>query len=392
MTTSEGGSPPGEPRWEAEVLVPDVMELLERMAEAGTPGGEGRSREGVAALLEAELGKRGARVARRSSGDLGSHLLAHIPAAPTAGSAAQPRPLALLAHMDRVPPPPELAWPPDQLEAHRLVGPGVVEMRGGIAVTLAALDLLRGRGTGPRSPLLLLLAADGEVGFPSSGALIREVGAASRAVLVPSGVPPGGGVVVRRRGAGSASIQVHGREARAGSPLPGGSSAVHEIVLQLQSVLELADPGEETAVNVSWVEGGRRPFLVAGGARARVDYHFQSRREGERLAEAIRSLRPVVPGCSLTVEGGIGLWPLEPTAGSDALLEVARRAAMALDQPLPERSLPSPGVANLAAATGSPTLDGLGPEGEWGTGLQEELLLEALPSRIEFLARVISTA
>jgi glutamate carboxypeptidase len=262
-------------------------------------------------------------------------------------------------------------------------------MKGGWACFLAALDLLARQGSGPSSPLLILITCDEEVGSPSSRGLIEEAGRSCRSCLVLEPSLPGGAVKIRRKGTGEGVLTVTGKAAHAGIEPEAGASAVHELARQILSVTSLADPEKETHVNVGRIRGGTGANVVAAHAEATVDFRFWTRAEAERLEAGMAALVPVDPRCTVRMEGGVNRLALEPSPGSEALYALARKLASGLGMELGAGGTGGASDGNLTAAVGCPTLDGLGPEGAGAHSANEHVLASRLPSRVALLAQLL---
>lgn len=381
----------GELLEEARLRVPAMLELLGRLVELESPTGDEEGNLQAADLLQEELSRRGATVARRSAPGYGVHLVARIPARRGGEEDDTERrtPVLVLGHMDTVHPRGTLERLPFRIGTDLVEGPGVFDMKGGWACFLAALDLLDGRGSGPGGPLLVVITCDEEVGSPSSRGLIEEAARASRACLVLEPSVPGGGLKVRRKGTGEARLRVTGRPAHAGIEPEKGASAIHELARQILEAVALADPEKGTHVNVGLAKGGTGANVVAAAAEAVVDFRFWTRDEAERVEAGLQGLSSVDPRCSVEVTGGVNRWALEPTSGSGQLVELAHAAAARVGLRLEEGATGGASDGNLASGVGCPTLDGLGPDGGGAHSLEERILVSSLPSRIGLLAALL---
>ncbi len=94
--------------------------------------------------------------------------------------------LLLLGHLDTVLP----AIPPRR-DRDRLVATGAIDMKGGLATLVGALDLLAERGESPPPDLLLVAVPDEEVGGELSRRAVRRWGQEARALWVLEPGEPG---------------------------------------------------------------------------------------------------------------------------------------------------------------------------------------------------------
>ena len=297
--------------------------------------------------------------------------------------------LLLLGHIDTVWPVGHLRRMPIRQEQGRLHGPGVYDMKAGIAIgmlALRALDAVRARLD---KQVVMLLTSDEERGSTSSRALVEDEASRSDAVCVLEPSLPGGAVKTARKGAGEFRLRVGGISAHAGIEPEKGASAIHEIARQVLALERLRDADRGVSVNVGVVEGGSRPNVVAEEATATVDIRVSTNADRERVEASVRALEPELDGTTVEVSGGFSRPPLERTAGVIRLYELARELAADLGRDLGEGSTGGGSDGNLTAALGVPTLDGLGPVGAGAHALNEHVVMDELPWRAALVAGLL---
>ena len=368
----------------AEGLRDPCLALLEALVIMESPSGAPDRIGLIAERVRAELERRGTSVERHPAAGYGEHLLARVP-----GAVAGGRPLLVVGHMDTVHAVGTLARLPFAVEDDRVRGPGVYDMKGGLAVALTALDLLAAEGLRPAGDVLFVITCDEEVGSPTSRDLIEKQAVGGRGALVLEPCVPGGAAKTRRKGVGNFVVGVQGRPAHAGVEPEAGVSAVHELISLLDRILSLADPALGTTLNVGVIEGGTRANVVAERARAEIDLRFWSAGEAERVAGALRSFTVADARCTLAVGGGVNRGALERTEASARLFSVARTVAAAQGWELAEGSTGGASDGNLISAAGCPTLDGLGPDGGGAHSLDEHVTLADIAPRIALLAGLL---
>lgn len=295
----------------------------------------------------------------------------------------------LLGHLDTVWPVGSLEENPFRIEGDRARGPGVFDMKAGIAIALSVLPALAGEPQPP--PVSLLLVPDEEVGSGASRTLLLDTARRHRRVLVlePSA---DGAVKLERKGTGVFHLRFHGRAAHAGLEPEKGASALAELARCVLFLEKLADTGEETTVTPSVARSGERTNVVPETASLSVDTRVWSRNEAERLAEAMRAYQPTDPRVSVEVDGGFDRPPLEASAESRDLYERARRIARDLGIDLAAARAGGASDGNLTAAAGIPTLDGLGPRGAGAHTRDEFVWVSDLIFRAALVARLICEA
>jgi glutamate carboxypeptidase len=184
------------------------------------------------------------------------------------------------------------------------------------------------------------------------------------------------------------TVVVQGRAAHAGLDPTAGASAILELSHVIQALFALNDPGRGITVNVGTIDGGLRPNVVAPQSRAVVDVRTRSLADAAQVDAAIRGLEPATPGTSLTIEGGLGRPPLEPTPRNRALFETARHLASRLDLPL-EGGLAGGGSDGSTTSLYTATLDGLGPVGDGAHAAHEYLEIGPTLERAALLALLL---
>jgi len=227
-------------------------------------------------------------------------------------------PVLVLGHFDTVWPIGTLDRMPIRRDGDRLHGPGTFDMKAGIAIALAAIDVLSATGT-PHPPITTLWTTDEEIGSGTSRALVEETARGARAVLVLEPALPGGALKTARKGCGEFELTVQGVAAHAGLDPGKGASAIHELAAQITAVERLQDLPRGISVNVGVIDGGSRPNVVAERARAVVDVRAPTREAASAIESAFRALQPVRPGTRLTVHGGFDRPPMERTDAVAAL-------------------------------------------------------------------------
>ena len=315
------------------------------------------------------------------SGTTGDHLRA------TFGSGAGQ--ILLLGHIDTVWPVGQIERMPIRRDGDRLYGPGVFDMKAGIAIGMLAAAAVTRPEVDLGRRVVLLLTADEERGSGASRALVEAEARRSDAVCVLEPALPGGALKTRRKGSGEFELLVRGVASHAGLEPEKGASAISELAAQIGALDALADPARGVTVNVGLVAGGSRPNVVAEHARAVVDVRVQSAEDARRVELAMRRLQPRDRRTALVLGGGFSRPPLERTAGVARLYGMAREVARALGRDLAEGAAGGGSDGNFTAALGVPTLDGLGAVGDGAHALHEHVDVGQMPWRAALVAGLL---
>lgn len=331
--------------------------------------------------LSARLAQLGASVTRLKQAIRGDHVRAEF-----AGSAKQ---VLILGHIDTVWPVGQLDRMPLREENGRLYGPGVFDMKSGVALAMLALRALRDLRVPGVPRVVMLWTTDEEIGSGTSRAAIEEAARRSAAVLVLEPSLPGGAAKTSRKGCGEFTLTVHGISAHAGLDPSKGASAIHELAHQIVAMQSLQDLARGITLNVGVIEGGSRTNVVADRAVAHIDVRVPAMTDAGRIEEAMQQLKPRLSGTRLEIRGGVGRPPLERGPHVVRLYEAARHAAAELGRELGEGGTGGGSDGNFTAALGVPTLDGLGPSGDGAHAVHEHVLLADLPWRAALVASLI---
>jgi glutamate carboxypeptidase len=252
-----------------------------------------------------------------------------------------------------------------------------------------ALKSLRSLGQEPEVTPVVFMNADEEVGSPDSKAWVgRLARAATRAFVLEPSLGAAGRIKTGRKGVGRFEIAVTGRAAHAGLEPEAGASAILELSHVIQELHALNDPERGTTVNVGTIDGGIRPNVVAPVARASVDVRVTSMEHGEAVEEAVRSIRPRIPGVRIDVSGGIRVPPLERTPRNRDLWLRAKAIGDDLGMDL-EETLAGGGSDGNTTSLHTATLDGLGCVGDGAHADHEHIVIDPTLDRCALLARLL---
>ena len=358
-----------------------LVETITQLARHESPSTDKTALDRCADLLATLCVEAGGRVTRLPRERAGDHLLVEF--------GCGERQLLVLGHYDTVWPVGQLERMPIALRDGRLSGPGVYDMKAGLAVGLLALHALQDRGRGTSLRIAFLITSDEEVGSLESRAVIEDEARRSDAVFVLEPALADGRVKTGRKGVGVYELTVAGVSAHAGGDPGKGASAIHELARQILVVTALQDLSRGVSVNVGCIEGGTRSNVVAERAWAEVDVRVPTLEDAARVETLMRSLAPTDPRIGLRVTGGINRPPFERTPGVARLFEVARTLAGEIGLALGEGSTGGASDGNFTGALGVPTLDGLGAVGDGAHALHEYVVVDELPARAALLAGLL---
>ncbi len=309
---------------------------------------------------------------------------------PGRGARAAEAPALLLAHHDTVHAHGSLAGAVPWYEENGVLhGPGVYDMKGGLVVALAALELLAELGLDHR-PVRLLVTPDEEIGSPTSRDLVVAHTGGAAFALGLEAPHPDGSLKTSRRGSTRVRLAVTGRASHAAVAPELGVSAVDELVDQLLAVRALVAAHPDVLCNVGTVTGGGRTNVVPDAASADLGLRFVTSETEQQVLAELAALRPVRAGAHLEV---VVLSSRPAWGPSDAAQDLlARVAAAAGPVGLTVEGAAAPGAAdtNLTGAAGLASLDGFGPRGGGAHAVTEHVVLDSLAERSALLAAVLA--
>ena len=362
----------------------DLVRLLGSLTRVETPSSDASSQAPVKQILAKEFENLGYRVRLLPGRTTGGSLYASPRDRPR-GRSAQ----LLLGHFDTVWPVGTLDDMPFEIDGNVVRGPGVFDMKGGVAQIIFALRTLRELGLTPSITPVVFLNSDEEIGSRESARYIRLIARrVERAFVMEPALGPDGAVKTTRKGVGRFTVAVKGKAAHAGLDPEGGASAILELSHVIQCLFEMNDPERGISVNVGTIDGGIRPNVVAPESKAVIDVRVATNEDAARIEERIRGIEPKIPGVTLEIDGFIGRPPMEPTPANRALWAVAKDIAAKLDMELSE-GLAGGGSDGSTTSQYTATLDGMGPVGDGAHARHEHLLLDRTIERAALLTLLI---
>jgi glutamate carboxypeptidase len=361
-----------------------IIDTIRRLVEVESPSDNKQAVDRISAFVAEEFAALGGRALFHRVTDFGNHLQVDF-----AGETQQ-KPILLLGHYDTVYPTGSLASMPCRIGNGRLWGPGVLDMKSGIALMLYAIEGLQAwHGRLPR-PVTVLLVSDEEVGSETSRSITESLAKQSSAVLVlePS-YGPKGALKTARKGVGEYALKVTGVASHSGLDFEKGQSAIVELAQQIGAISKLVDLKRGLTLNVGLVQGGTRVNVVPAEATASLDVRIARMKDAAGIDRRLRALKPFNRKCKLEVTGGINRPPLERTAGVAMLYDRASLIAKELGWRLTEAAVGGGSDGNFTAGLGIPTLDGLGGVGDGAHAVHEFIAVSELPRRAALLAGLI---
>jgi len=270
----------------------------------------------------------------------------------------------------------------------KIYGPGTLDMKAGIVISLAAIEKLQNAG-GLNRPVTLLCTSDEEMGSLTSRSLIEDLARESELVLVLESALLDGSLKTWRKGVGEFWVKVKGRAAHAGGAHEEGRNAIEEMAHQVLAIQKLTNYERQTTLNMGVMHGGTVSNVVPEEAIAQVDVRVMQPGEWERIEAEMQALRPVLDGTSLEITGGLNRPPMPFDETMKTTFEKAKSIAESIGIELKASGSGGGSDANFVAPLGIPVLDGLGAIGEGYHSEREFIFANSLSERARLLATLL---
>lgn len=361
----------------------ELAARLERYVRAESGSDDKAKVDSAAELFAAELRLLGFAPAIIDNPDGGNHVVGHRAGTGTGH-------VVILLHLDTVWPGRTYPGPVFRIEDGRALGPGVLDMKGGWVVALAALEhLFRDGWDGPRK-LTVIATGDEELGSIHGRRIVEEHADGADFALVMEPGRADGSLVGQRGAVGALRISVVGRNSHASSDDPGASAliAAAHMAIALESA---SDRPAGRILNVGELHAGTARQVVPSHAELNIDLRATTGPDADRLLAHITevSSRPAVPGVEAFVRGGITRPAYPDHLALAPLHDAVRRAGAGIGLPVRFVTTRGGSDGNFTAALGIPTVDGLGAAGGGICTADEYVDLDALPGKIALLCGIL---
>lgn len=301
----------------------------------------------------------------------------------------------LMVHYDTVFGEGTAAKRPFRMDDQRAYGPGVADAKGGVAMILHALEMLKRQGFDEYGTITVLFNPDEEMGSSGSKTIIAEL--ARKHDYVFSYEPPDqDAVTIATNGINAVMLEVKGKSSHAGSAPEDGRNAVLELAHQLVQLRDLGDSDKGTTVSWTMIEGGEKRNIIPSSAKAEADMRYSDLSEYDRvLADSKRIVENrLIDETVVEVRIDKGRPPLAKNAGSDALAETAQKLYGEIGKKIEPIAMRFGTDAGYAYVPNSDTPAVLETMGVVGAGLhsdEEYVELSSIAPRLYLTAAMIRT-
>ncbi|HEX3196218.1 MAG TPA: M20 family metallopeptidase, partial [Propionibacteriaceae bacterium] len=303
------------------------------------------------------------------------------------------RRLLLLAHIDTVFDEGTAAARPFRAQGGRGYGPGVTDDKAGVVCGFEAVEVLCDvAGFDDFAAITLVCSPDEEIGSPFSRSLIKTLAREHDLALGLEAARSNGALVSARKGISAFTIEVEGKAVHAGVRLAEGINAALEAAHKTVGLQSLNGRWPDVTCNVGVLRGGRRINVVPDRAVMQVEVRAATVAGLEQAMQEVTRIvaTNTVPGARAKLLPTHRHLPMERTPAVAALVAEAQGVARGLGFEVGEAATGGAGDANITAAAGLPTIDGLAPVGGDAHGPYEWLDLDSVVPRTALLAGLLA--
>ncbi len=309
----------------------------------------------------------------------------------TTGTADEAK-IAFIGHIDTV-------FPKDstfnQLLASptHLKGPGVIDMKGGLALMIEVLNDLKNSAPGQWKRIKVLINEDEETGSKSSSAMLdQRVKGLHTAIIFEPGTPQGE-FVHSQSGVLWSEIKIHGKAAHAGLSHQLGKNACVELAKLIPALSQKTDYKKYFTVNAGVIQGGTTANTVCEHASAKFDVRFIEKTHADQWLKTARKMLATLPN---GFKGEVDISVLIPSLGQEKTKQrLAELKAIGKKLSIPVKSTHVGYIADsnhLAQVPGLSVIVGAGP---YGTGIHtdaEQMDLKSFDERKVLILQWIKEA
>ena len=277
-----------------------------------------------------------------------------------------------------------------RIDAETINGPGTADMKGGLAVMLAALIAFEASPFRDRLGYEVVINSDEEVGSPGSAPLLAEAARRCRFGLTYEPALPDGTLAGARKGSGNFSCVVTGRAAHAGREPEKGRNALlaaADLALRLKALCHAG-----LSVNPAKIDGGGPNNVVPDHAVLRFNMRPSTLTDQQAAEAALAALVAEIAAqheVEMHLHGGFGRPPKPMDATQRKLFDLVRDCGGALGLAVAWRDTGGVCDGNNIAALGLPVVDTLGVRGGSIHSPQEFMIVPSLVERARLSALVL---
>ena len=303
------------------------------------------------------------------------------------------KPILFSGHMDTVFPRGKFGENPFHIEDGKAYGPGVLDMKGGIVISLYVVKALNQLGY-TAHPIKILFCGDEETlheNAKTAEVLMEEGKGCLCAFNMETGIPDGS-ICISRKGKTEVAISVEGVSAHAGNDFTSGRNAIVEMCKKLDEIQALTNFEVGTTVNVGTIHGGTMSGAVPAHCEAKIDLRATKVSEMEKVKKQVEEIcaKTFIEGTTTSFRYTMEMLPYETNDAVLKLYQFVHDTAAAYGfGDLPSIKLGGSSDASYLTIAGTPAICSCGVRGQWNHTDKEYAFADSMLERAKLWATVV---
>lgn len=292
--------------------------------------------------------------------------------------------LLLFGHLDTVYGPEHPLQGAIPLTDNRIGGPGVCDMKGGLAILLCGLSAFERFILDKNFGWTIIINSDEEIGSPNSSRIFESEAKKHRFGLGFEPALEDGSLASTRKGSGTFAFKAHGKAAHSGRNPTAGRNALIPLARFILACQRINEERPTVFVNPAIVSGGEATNVVPDVATCQLNVRTTAREDEDWLQNELEQLRvSLQDGDRYRIEltGQFTAPPKLMSPEISWLITLAQRAGAQIGVSLDAKPTGGTCDGNRLAEYGLPNLDNLGARGGAIHSENEFLIPESLVER-----------
>jgi glutamate carboxypeptidase len=303
------------------------------------------------------------------------------------------KPAIFSGHMDTVIKTGTYETPVFRREGNKAYGPGVLDMKGGIVISLFVTKALNAAGFCDR-PLKIAFSGDEEIGHQNSrGAeVLREAAMGGACAFnLETGIL-NNTLCYGRKGRMESFATVSGVESHAGNDFSRGRNAIEEMAHKIIEIQALTNLEKGTTVTCATISGGTVTNAIPKECVLGGECRFDTVEEMENYKKKVEEIcaKTFIEGTTTQVKFMPGFAPFECTDQVMGfwkfICETAEECGL---EKVNGKKVGGSSDASYIQMAGTPVICSVGIQGEWNHTTREYALLDSMSPRGKLIASVI---
>ena len=309
------------------------------------------------------------------------------------GEKREGKPVIFSGHLDTVFPKGSFGDFLFKIEDGKAYGPGALDMKGGIIISLYVVRALNHIGFDER-PIKIIFSGDEETGHLNSTgaeAIIEEAKGGICAFNMETALVSNQ-LCIGRKGRVECHVAIEGVEAHAGNDFPSGRNAIEEMAYKIIDIQKLTDLDKGLTVSVGIIKGGTVSNSVPAKCEMSIDIRYEKIEDEATVKEKIEAIcsKSVVDGTVIKVDYPTSIAAYETTDNVMKFHKFVNETSQKYGfGEMGHKKLGGGSDAAYLTIAGTPALCSFGVRGEWNHTLREYAIVETLFERAKLISTVI---